>query len=248
MDILEQLEQSETTPNANQETEFTNGKVDRGLSKRARKVLGTFSQVKAYTYDQEKYKWCEITFALPISSSFIMIMPVLQNLVKRCIIREALGIKRAFIKEEKGEIFVTTEGANIKELWKYNDKLDLNRLYTNDIVLLCNTYGIEAAYKAISKEITSVFKMYGIAIDSRHLSLIADYQTVDGVYRGCNRTSMECNPSPFQQMSFETPMKFLRDSMIGQQTDHMDSPSASIVTGQLVKSGTGSFDIIQRLF
>ena len=219
-----------------------------GLSERAKKVLGTFPQVKQYTYDEQKHRWCEITFSLPLSTCFIMIAPVLKNLVTRCVVRQAEGIKRAFVKEENGEIFITTDGANIRELWKYHEKLDMNRLYSNDIMLIANTYGIEAATRSISRELSSVFKMYGISIDPRHLSLIADYQTVDGRFRGCNRIAMECNVSPFQQMSFETPMKFLKDSTIGRMTDYIDSPSANIMSGQLVKSGTGCFDLIQNLF
>ena len=241
--MSEQLEDSLLTtssPLAIQEQE--------GITDRAKRVLGAFPQVKKYTYDQNKHRWCEITFQLPISTCFIMIMPVFKNLVTRCVVRQADGIKRAFVNEEKGEIFITTDGANIMELWKYHSTLDMNRLYTNDIMLLANTYGIEAANRAISKELSSVFKMYGINIDPRHLSLVADYQTVDGRFRGCNRISMECNASPFQQMSFETPMKFLRDSLIGRATEYMESPSANIMTGQLVKAGTGCFDVIQRLF
>ena len=243
MEVSEQLEDSLLTtqiPISTQEQENITG--------RAKRVLGAFPQVTKYTYDKEKYRWCEITFHFPISTCFIMIMPMLKNLVTRCVIRQADGIKRAFVNEENGQIFITTEGTNIKELWKYHDTLDLNRLYTNDIMLLANTYGIEAATRAISKELSSVFKMYGINIDPRHLNLIADYQTVDGRFRGCNRISMECNASPFQQMSFETPMKFLRDSLIGRMTERMDSPSANIMSGQLVKAGTGCFDVIQRLF
>jgi DNA-directed RNA polymerase I subunit RPA1 len=35
--------------------------------------------------------------------------------------------------------------------------------------------GVEAARNAIIKEIANVFSVYGIGVDFRHLSLIADY-------------------------------------------------------------------------
>jgi hypothetical protein len=38
----------------------------------------------------------------------------------------------------------------------------------------CNT-GVEAARQSIVNEIGAVFNVYGISIDTRHLSLIADY-------------------------------------------------------------------------
>ena len=45
-------------------------------------------------------------------------------------------------------------------------------------------YGVEAARTAITKEIQSVFAPYGISVDYRHLSLIADYMTVQWRLQG----------------------------------------------------------------
>ena len=59
-----------------------------------------------------------------------------------------------------------------------------------------------------------MFAMYGIGIDYRHLSLIADYMTFEGRYMAFNRAGIESNASPLQKMSFETTMLFLRNSII----------------------------------
>ena len=40
---------------------------------------------------------------------------------------------------------------------------------------------------SLVKEINSVFGAYGIKVDGRHLSLLADYVTQHGVYRPFNR-------------------------------------------------------------
>ena len=37
------------------------------------------------------------------------------------------------------------------------------------------------------REICTVFKPYGIDVDKRHLTLIADYMTFDGTYKPFNR-------------------------------------------------------------
>lgn len=37
----------------------------------------------------------------------------------------------------------------LQELWKYEDILDLRKSYTNNIHAVANTFGIEAAGKAI---------------------------------------------------------------------------------------------------
>ena len=39
----------------------------------------------------------------------------------------------------------------LQEVYKYDQILDLNKLYTNDIHALSHTYGIEAACRAIIK-------------------------------------------------------------------------------------------------
>lgn len=48
-------------------------------------------------------------------------------------------------------------------------------IYSNDIYAFLCTYGVEAARQAILREVGSVFKVYSIDVDIRHLELIADY-------------------------------------------------------------------------
>ena len=84
-------------------------------------------------------------------------------------------------------------------------------------------------------------------MDYRHLSLIADYMTYEGSYKAFNRIGMESNSSPFQKMSFETTMHFLKNATISGETDHIQSPSACLVAGRIVKGGTGSFELLQKL-
>ena len=67
------------------------------------------------------------------------------------------------------------------------DQLDLNELTANDIYATWQNYGIEAARAAIVGEVKGVFDVYGISVDPRHLSLIADTMTFGGGYRAFNR-------------------------------------------------------------
>jgi len=66
-------------------------------------------------------------------------------------------------------------------IWRLHNVVDLNKLYTNDVNKLREHYGIEAARNAILSEISSVFKAYGITVDRRHLSLVADYMVRAGL-------------------------------------------------------------------
>ena len=108
-------------------------------------------------------------------------------------------------------------------------------------------YGIEAARKTIIREISSVFAVYGIDVDTRHLTVIADYMTFEGGYKPFNRMGIESNVSPFMKMTFETTFHFMTESAIRGDIDTLDSPSARIVMGRVVEGGTGSFEIIQNL-
>ena len=92
-------------------------------------------------------------------------------------------------------------------------------------------YGIEAGRANLVKEVRSVFSMYGIEVNYRHLSLIGDFITFNGDYRAFNRIGMEESSSPFLKMSFETTMKYLVGSCLTKETDNMSTPSSALVMG-----------------
>ena len=78
-------------------------------------------------------------------------------------------------------------GANIEAMFAHENILDLKKLHCNNIHDMAQYYGIEAANKTIVYEIVNVFSAYGITVNPRHLSLIADYMTFDGTYKPFNR-------------------------------------------------------------
>jgi DNA-directed RNA polymerase I subunit RPA1 len=53
--------------------------------------------------------------------------------------------------------------------------LEDDEIYSNDIYAILKTYGVEMARAAILKEMSTVFGVYNIQVDRRHLELIADY-------------------------------------------------------------------------
>lgn len=152
-------------------------------------------------------------------------------------------------------------------MFKHMEVLDLNRLYTNQIHAMAQTYGIEAAARVIVKvrifdiiktiscymknnilsydtkfqEVQQVFQVYGITVDPRHLLLIADYMTFDGTFKPLSRSGIESSASPLQQMSFESTLKFLKSAIVKGQLDSLGSPSSRLMVGQPCKCGTGAF-------
>lgn len=98
-----------------------------------------------------------------------------------------------------------------------------------------------------SAQVRAVFDVYGIAVDARHLLLIADYMTYGGGYRPMNRAGIEGHSSPLLRMSFETTTAFLTQALLKGEADRMTSASARIALGRVVESGTGAFDLWQPL-
>jgi len=69
-----------------------------------------------------------------------------------------------------------TEGSNFRNLWEFTgDTIDVNGITSNDIYVVLQTYGVEAARRTIICEIQGIFASYGIGVDGRHIELIADY-------------------------------------------------------------------------
>lgn len=64
-----------------------------------------------------------------------------------------------------------------------------------------------------------LLQVYGITVDPRHLSLIADFMTFDGTYRALNRGGMDQCPSAIQQMSFETSLRYLKNAAVRKLKD-----------------------------
>lgn len=108
---------------------------------------------------------------------------------------------------------IKTEGVSVPQVVEFERFLDLRRIYTNDMHAIARTYGIEAARAALIREIKNVFAVYGISVDGRHLSLIADHMTFTGTIKGMNRGAMD-GISPLQAMTFETTTNFLKNSLL----------------------------------
>ncbi|KAK7474278.1 hypothetical protein BaRGS_00034470, partial [Batillaria attramentaria] len=199
----------------------------------------------------KKGKWCEVIFQFDVGRRRVDLKSLIDKKAREFVIQQVKGIRRCVLTEradkQGSRLHLRTEGINLQEMMKYWDILDLNSLYTNSIVDIQETYGIEAANRAIIKEVKDVFAAYGIRVDYRHLSLLADYMTFQGSFMGFNRLAIATNPSPLQKITFETSMNFLVNACTNARPDQLRSPSARLVAGQVVSSGTGCFEVVPPL-
>ena len=139
---------------------------------------------------------------------------------------------------------IESEGVNLLAMHDYQHILDPHKIFTNDIEAMRTIYGVEACRATIIREMDAVFKGHGIAVDNRHLNLIADVMTKEGGFTPFNRMGMAGSVSPFMKMSFETTMNVLRDAVLDGDWDDLKGPSARIVMGKVGKVGTGVFDVL----
>ncbi|KAH9816115.1 hypothetical protein DFH28DRAFT_1025843 [Melampsora americana] len=220
------------------------------FSKFKEEVESDSSFVSQIEFDEEMGNSCEFIMNFSSTSHKLLLIGIIEKCCQMAVIQEIPGIGRALSAQsdkphqDKSQ-YCVTEGANLKAAWNFGHGfIEMNQLYSNDISAILKTYGVEAARAAIIKEMSGVFGVYGIGVDYRHLTVIADYMTSEGGYKAFNRPGLSNHVSPFLKASYETTTTFLTDATIFGDFDDLMSPSASIVMGQAPRCGTNSFDLL----
>ncbi|CAE7564648.1 rpa1 [Symbiodinium natans] len=158
------------------------------------------------------------------------------------------GVQAVHVKVENDKVSLECEGINLFGLQCLSPALvGHNQIYTNNLRHVLDIYGVEAARASVVREVRGVFGHYGIQVDHRHLSLIADYMAQAGGLRPFNRLGMIHCTSPLLQMSYETTMQFLSTACKEDLLDNMVSPASAIVLGQPPAVGTGVVNLLVDL-
>ncbi|EEB08017.1 DNA-directed RNA polymerase I complex large subunit Nuc1 [Schizosaccharomyces japonicus yFS275] len=211
----------------------------------AREILNNCRRID---FDDKSGEWALVELEFPITTEKLLMVSLVEQACHKSVVHEIPGISRCYPKPPDSAMdkipMVITEGVNLRAVWEFYEEIHMNDLYTNDIAAVLRIYGVEAARNAIVREISSVFGVYGIDVDHRHLSLIADYMTFEGGYKAFNRMGIEYSTSPFAKMSFETTCHFLTDAALSGSKDEVMNPSARLVVGRVGNFGTGSFDLL----
>ena len=154
------------------------------------------------------------------------------------------GIDKVLIAKEENEFVIKTSGANLKSVLKL-EEIDANRTTTNDISEASKVLGIEAGRAMIVEELHKTFKDNRIAIDIRHLMLLADLMTYSGEVKGIVRTGITREKaSPFARAAFEETVKHLLDASFKGESEELQGVVENIIVGQPVKVGTGIVELI----
>jgi len=193
---------------------------------------------------------CEFDMEFSADTPKLLLVGIIERCCSKTVIHEIPRISRC-LRVAKGSPddpeSMMTEGSNFYGIWDAaGDLINVNSIYSNDIYAILCTYGVEMARSVILQEIQSVFKVYNIGVDPRHVELIADYMTFDGGYKPFNRKGISTNSSPLLKASYETTAAFLSDATLHGDFDDLTSPSGNIVMGRPSMCGTGAFDVVTQ--
>ena len=220
-------------------------------SSRSSSSSGVLSSESAALYN-ERESWVKTQVSVPASARRFLMVQLVERACELTTVQATPGISNAYAVtcdiDGKEYQAVQTEGVNFEEIWtRCESAAQLNEIKSNDIWQVLCVYGVEAARVSIVNEINAVFGSYGIDVNPRHLSLIADYMTRTGSFNAMNRAGMLMCPSPFLQMSFESTTAFLTRASMDGQSDYQQSPSARLVLGGVPKVGSGCFELLVPL-
>ncbi len=159
--------------------------------------------------------------------------------IKKTLIKGIKGISKAVIVEKDGEYIISAKGSNIEAVIK-NKYVDPTRIYTNNIKEIERIFGIEAARNAVINEVKNVMDMQGLAVDIRHIMLLADAMCSEGTIIKVGRHGLAGRKkSVLARAAFEETIQHLTKAPIIGEEDPLIGTTENIIAGKIVPIGTG---------
>ncbi|WP_458403336.1 DNA-directed RNA polymerase subunit A'' [Methanobrevibacter sp.] len=152
------------------------------------------------------------------------------------------GIGKVIIRRDD-EWIIHTEGSNLKEILDM-DGIDSVRTTTNNIHEIGEVLGIEAARQSIINEAQNTLSEQGLSVDVRHIMLVADIMTSEGVVKSIGRHGISGEKSSvLARAAFEETGKHLLNASIRGEVDDLTGIIENIIIGQPIPLGTGSVGV-----
>ena len=153
------------------------------------------------------------------------------------------GIGKVIIRRDDTEWIIHTEGSNLKEILDM-DGIDHVRTTTNNIHEIGEVLGIEAARQSIINEAQNTLSEQGLSVDVRHIMLVADIMTSEGVVKSIGRHGISGEKSSvLARAAFEETGKHLLRASIRGEVDDLTGIIENIIIGQPIPLGTGSVGV-----
>jgi DNA-directed RNA polymerase I subunit RPA1 len=195
---------------------------------------------------------CAARFEITMPGTVVSVIP---DIVRECLEQVAFPSSNAQVAEalwlpdkgkDSGQLILQGEGAKLRTALRvvapFAERcpgINVKGVTSTDVRDIAETFGIEAAYDFLSKELVKLFKRH--AVDARHCSLIADMATFRGIWHAFNFNGMIAHSSsPLFQMTFASSRKFLERAISRGVPDDLNSFSAAIMVGERPHVGTGT--------
>jgi DNA-directed RNA polymerase subunit A" len=155
-------------------------------------------------------------------------------------------IKNAIVRREGDDWLINTIGSNLEEVLKIKH-VDVRRTVTNDVHEVAKILGIEAARNLIIREALSTMQQQGLDVDVRHIMLVGDIMTLEGMIMPIGRYGVAgAKTSILARAAFEETIKHLVRASISGEVDNFNGIFENVMIGQVVPSGTGMFDLVAK--
>ncbi|MDD4127871.1 MAG: DNA-directed RNA polymerase subunit A'' [Methanomicrobium sp.] len=166
--------------------------------------------------------------------------------VRKVIVQGIDDIERVVVRKESGEYILYTEGSNLKGVFEVNG-VDTTRTRTNNIAEISEVLGIEAGRNAIIDEALSTLREQGIAVDVRHIMLVADMMCIEGEVKQIGRHGIAGEKeSVLSRASFEVTVNHLLDAAVANEVDILEGVTENVIVGQPIQLGTGDVKLIAK--
>ena len=166
----------------------------------------------------------------------------IKNIGKVIIRRDDVPMDLAEFEGQK-EWIIHTEGSNLKEILS-RDGIDPVRTTTNNIHEIGEVLGIEAARQSIINEAQNTLSEQGLSVDVRHIMLVADIMTSEGIVKSIGRHGISGEKSSvLARAAFEETGKHLLHASIRGEVDDLTGIIENIIIGQPIPLGTGSVGV-----
>ena len=201
---------------------------------------------------QKQFKKAEIdgdniTFPLELKSDAkdtfeIRELRLLADKVRDFQISGIRGIGKVIIRRDE-EWIIHTEGSNLEKILEI-DGIDSRRTTTNNIFEIGEVLGIEAARQSIINEAQNTLSEQGLSVDVRHIMLVADIMTSEGIVKSIGRHGISGEKSSvLARAAFEETGKHLLRASIRGEVDDLTGIIENIIIGQPIPLGTGSVGV-----
>lgn len=174
----------------------------------------------------------------------------LQTLLPDIVVSGIDGVNRTILSAKgagsHATLEIVAESAELRSVMNLPG-IDGRRTKCNHVVAVERVLGIEAARSVVISEIQEIMAAYGLTIDIRHITLLADVMTHRGSVLGITRYGIQkMNNGVLTMASFERTTEQLYEAAVYQRSDKCLSVSESVIVGEPIPLGTNSFKLFYQ--